>query len=296
MYIQPVYSISFVVITLLLSYFFVKRLQKKGCVLFAYVTVVIFCINLFAVFSWAFMVDSGKDLYKVVKGGKTYTGVVVSTKEEEHHDSGHGNTKMYKPTVEFTTASGKVVTKELDFASSRIAIGDTYQVNYSDENSEVITLGFTMILKIVASFIFCFIFTFLIAGAIRFALGWSMEGYYTLISKIGFMFFLPFLMIGFDALLIYALFYGNEVPVWISVFLVFFILVLTLGIWGYLKNIFSKGAPVMHRVGPNRWQGGWDNNEDEDEELEDFNDEYDEDFDDEENSPKLKRDTDLEKL
>ncbi len=39
MYIQPVYSISFLVITFLLSFFFVKRLSKKGCATFAYVSV-----------------------------------------------------------------------------------------------------------------------------------------------------------------------------------------------------------------------------------------------------------------
>ncbi len=65
-------------------------------------------------------------------------------------------------------------------------------------------------------------------------------------------------MIGFDALLTYAIFHGNEVPIWVSGLLVFFILMLTLGIWAYLKMIISKGTPVMRKVAPNKWEGDWE--------------------------------------
>lgn len=259
MYIQPVYSWSFVIITILLTYFFVKRMDKKGCVTFAYVGAVIFCINLFAIFSWMFMIGSCRDIYKVISSGRQYTASVISYTTEEHYDSeDHRYYTMHTPTVQFTTASGEMVTQQLKFSTSNIEVGDTYKINYNEANGEVITLGFTMVIKFAGSFIFCFILTFLVAGMIRYVLGWPMERYYALISKIGFNFFLPFLMIGFDALLIYALFYGNEVPGWATALLVFFIVVLSLSVWGYIKMIISKGTPVMRRTGTGRWSGDWE--------------------------------------
>lgn len=259
MHIHPVYSWSFVLITVLLTYFFVKRMQRKGCITFAYVGAVIFCINLFAVFSWMFMVSSSRDLYKAASSGKSYTAKVISFTSEEHYDSDKGRSyTMYQPTVQFTTESGRVVDKELEFSTSDLELGDIYKVNYNETNGKVITLGFTLIIRLVGAFIFCFLLTFLVAGLLRYVLGWPMGNYYALISKIGFNFFVPFLMIGFDALLIYALFYGNEVPGWATALIVFFILVLSLAIVGYLKMIFTKGTPVMRRTGPGQWSGDWE--------------------------------------
>ncbi|RYE00071.1 MAG: hypothetical protein EOP54_01565 [Sphingobacteriales bacterium] len=256
MYIHPIYSWSFVLISILLTYFFVKRMEAKGCITFAYVGAVIFCINLFALFSWMFMWTSCRDIYNVVSSGKQYTASVISYTSEEHYDSEDRRYyTMRKPTVQFRTESGAVIRKPLSFSKSSLEVGDTYKVNYNAATGEVITLGFIMIIKFAGSFIFCFILTFLVAGMIRYIIGWPMERYYTLISKIGFNFFVPLLMISFDALLIYALFYGNDIPGWATAILVFFIIVLTLAVWGYIKMIFSKGTPVMRRTGPGQWSG-----------------------------------------
>lgn len=258
MYIHPIYTWSFVLLNILLTFFLLRRLEKKGCIAFAYVGAVAGCINLFAIFSWIFMWSSCRDIYKVVSSGRQYTATVISYTTEEHYDAeDHRSYTMHTPTVTFTTESGQEVNQQLKFSTSSVAVGDTYRVNYNAVTGEVITLGFTMIIKFVGSFIFCFILTFLVAGIIRFVMGWPMERYYTLMSKIGFNFFIPFLMIGFDALLIYALFYGNEVPGWATAILVFFILVLSLSIWGYIKMILSKGIPVMRRTGPGSWSGDW---------------------------------------
>lgn len=259
MYIHPIFTWSFVLLNILLTFFFLRRLEKKGCIAFAYVGAVLFCINLFAVFSWMFMVSSCQDIYKVISSGKQYTATVISYTTEEHYDTeDHRYYTMHTPTVRFTTESGQEISKQLKFSTSSVDVGDTYRVNYNAANGEVITLGFTMIIKFVGSFIFCFILTFLVAGIIRFIMGWPMERYYTLMSKVGFNFFVPFLMIGFDALLIYALFYGNEVPGWATAILIFFIIVLSLSIWGYIKMVLSKGTPVMRRTGPGSWSGDWE--------------------------------------
>ena len=88
-----------------------------------------------------------------------------------------------------------------------------------------------------------------------------MEGYKTVVSKIGFVFFIPFLMIGFNALLMYGIFFGNSVPGFVTALLVFFSLALTLATWGYFKTIIVKGEPTMRRVGHNRWVGDWEEND-----------------------------------
>lgn len=103
MHIDPVYSLSFVVLTIFMTYFFVKRLGKKGCATFGYIGLVIFCINLFTIFSWVFIYSSSKDVYTVTTSGHKYTATVVSFTEEERYDSEDERYYMlYRPTVQFT--------------------------------------------------------------------------------------------------------------------------------------------------------------------------------------------------
>ena len=263
MKLDPVYTISFLVVTLLMIHFFIKRLSgKKGCMTYGYIGLILFCINVFAIFSWVFMYSSTKDLYAIATSGQQYTATVISFTEEQHYDSEDNRYyTMYQPTVEFTTEAGNVIAKELDFSTSGLEVGDTYKVNYNEANDKVITLGFTLVMKLVGSFIFCFIFTLLLVGVIKFSSGHSMESYKAFASKIGFQFFIPFLMIGFNLLLIYGIFYGNEVPLFVTGLLIFFSVMLALGTLGYLKMIFTKGEPKMKRVGVNKWAGDWESDE-----------------------------------
>lgn len=259
MQIEPVYSLSFIVLTIILTYFFVKRLGRKGCVTFVYVGLVIFCINLFTIFSWGLMFKSIKEIYSVVTSGDKYTASVVSFTAEKHYDSKDKRTYyMYQPTVKFTTNNGRTIERELDFSTSSLKKGDIYKVNYDEKSDKIITLGFTMIIQLVGAFLFWFILSFLTGGIIKYVLGHQMDDYQALVSKIGFYFFIPFLMIGFDGLLVYAMFYGNKAPWFITALLVFFILVLTLSILGYIKMIIKKGEPKMKRAGANKWVGDWD--------------------------------------
>ncbi|WP_299105041.1 DUF3592 domain-containing protein [uncultured Winogradskyella sp.] len=259
MQIDSAYSLSFLAITILMVYFFVKRLGKAGCMTYGYMGLIIFCINLFTIFSLFFAYTISKEVYSVLTSGEKYNAVVISYTTETHYDSDDGSSyTMDTPTVRFTTDTGETIERELDFSTSDVTVGDEYKVNYNAETGSVITLGFTLIMKVVGAFIFSFIFTFLFIGIIMYSFGYEMEGYKNLIAKIGFNFFIPFLMIGFNALLIYGIFYGNEVPVWVTLMLGFFVFMLTLGILGYIKMMFSKGAPKMKRVSSNRWIGDWE--------------------------------------
>lgn len=65
-------------------------------------------------------------------------------------------------------------------------------------------------------------------------------------------------MIGFNALLIYGIFYGNDVPVWVTIMLMFFVFMLTLGVMGYLKMIFTKDTPKKKHSGSQKTIGSWE--------------------------------------
>ena len=62
-----------------------------------------------------------------------------------------------------------------------------------------------------------------------------------------------------------------------SAILVFFVVMLTLGTLGYLKQVYSRDKKVKFvRTGPGRWSGGWvaadgseDDEDDEDDKPED---------------------------
>lgn len=260
MQIEPIYTVSFIAINIYITYLFRKRFNpNSGCMAFGYFGAVIFCINLFCIFSWLFFTSSVEEVFTSFTSGDDYTAKVVSYTTEQHYDSDDGTyTDMHTPTVRFVTKEGIEVEKELDFSTSGLEVGDTYEVNYNKENDSVITKGFTMYIKLAGSFIFCFILTFLFVGQIQYIRNKSMDKFYHILQVVGFYFFIPFLMIGFDALLIYALFNGNEIPLAITLVLLFFILVLTLGIYGYIKSMYRKGLPKMRRTGPGRWSGGWE--------------------------------------
>ncbi|RPD98179.1 DUF3592 domain-containing protein [Aureibaculum marinum] len=249
-----IYFILYLILVVLITYLFLKRLGKLGCMSIGYIAILIFSITSLTFASWFFMYTSLKDIYLVSTTGKIYQASVVSYTEEERYDSDDNRYyTMYKPTVQFTTESGKVIEKTLDFSTSDLKIGDTYKINYNKSNDSVITLGFTLVMKLVGSFIFFFILTILSIGIVKYALGHNLEKFINFSSKAGVYFFIPFLMIGFNILLIYGIFYGNKVPWYITLLLIFFSVMLALGTWGYFIKVFSKDKPKLKRTSPNKW-------------------------------------------
>ncbi|WP_158976263.1 hypothetical protein [Cellulophaga sp. L1A9] len=267
MAIDPIYSVAFILATSIFTILVVKRLgSQSGCITYGYIGLILFSINIFFIFSGSIFISTVKDTFTILISGENYTATVSSYTSEEVYDSDSDEYEtMYTPTVSFLTQYGQTIERELEFSTTDVKLGDTYKINYNKLNDKVITLGFTLFIKLAGTFIFCFIFTFLFVGELLYAFNKNMDKYYSMVKKAGFYFFIPFLMIGFDALLIYGLLNGNEVPIWVSLVLVFFIVVLTLAIVGYLKTTYAKGIPVMEQVAPNRWVGDWKEEEEEEE-------------------------------
>lgn len=238
----------------------VRRIGTGGCIAYGYIGLIVFCIFTFCITSWAFLAGTTVQTISGLTTGQRYEAIVKDYIKEERYDSDQqGHYTMYTPIVQFRTTSGEEVVKQLGFSTSEIRIGDPYTVMYSERTGQILTLGFPLVLTFVASLLFCIIFTTLTVGVTLFARGQPMERYWKLVRIIGFYGLIPFMMISFDALLIYAMFYGNEQPGWVYALLLFFILVLTLGIWGYLKMLLQQGMPQMKRVSATRWTGGWSN-------------------------------------
>ena len=257
---NSIYLLFGLAVSLVLTYFIIKRMGKSGCMTYGYVALLIVCINSMAIGSMFFMYSASHDIYSVITSGENYTSTVISFTSEVHYDSDDGSSYiMYTPTVRFITKDNRIIVRELDFSTSSMDVGDSYKVNYNAETDKVIVLGFTLAIKLVGAFIFCFIFSFLFVGIIMYAFNRDMKAYTALVSKIGFYFFVPFLMIGFNLLLIYGIFFGNTVPFWVTLLLIFFVFMLTLATFGYLKMMFLKGEPKMKQVSPGKWTGDWEN-------------------------------------
>jgi len=249
-------ALLILVVTIFFTIRFLRRIKSKGCFTFGYIGLSILIINAFTFFSWMFMSDNLQDIYTVALSENKYSAIVTSTTSEEHYyDEIDGSQTMYTPTVKFTTNTGRLIHKELNFAtSSNEEIGKTYKVHYDETTDTLITFGFTMIIKTVCAFIFCFIFSFLFTGLLFFILDQPMYSYENLAYLIGFYFFIPFLIIGFDLLLIYSIFHGNSVPYFVTYIVYFFISVLTLGVAIYIKILSSKGMPKMKRISTKKWE------------------------------------------
>lgn len=243
---NSVYIGIFLAFTFLISYFYIKRTGASGCLTKGYVGLVVLCINVVGLISLMFLFSSIKDVFDVVTSGQNYTASVISFTEKDHYDSEtKTSSTMYTPTVRFTTNDEVVVERELSFSTSNLQIEDTYRINYDEKEDRVITLGFVLVIQFVGSFIFSFVLIFVFSGLVLYAFGGKMKGYYSLLQKVGFYFFFPLILIGFNALLIYGFFYSNDVPVFVSGILIFFIIVMTLATIGYLKMLISEGAPKM---------------------------------------------------
>lgn len=247
----------FILLSVGITHILIKKLKTKaGCMGYGYIGLVLICINLLCLTSWSIFTKIITDTYVAATSGTTYTAIVIDT---QYNHTNSDNERRYAPIVEFTTENGERIKRKLNHSESEISVGDTYTINYNEETDTLITMGFTMVIALVGSFIFVLIFSVLFYAQIHLVLGKDIGKLKELLSKVGFNFLIPFLMIAFDALLIYALFYGNKVSLLGTIMLLFFIFMLTLAIVGYISKILNKGKPTLRHTGVGRWSGGWDN-------------------------------------
>ncbi|MDH6309135.1 hypothetical protein M2451_001706 [Dysgonomonas sp. PFB1-18] len=244
-----------------------KRLERKsGCIGFGYVSLVIFCISGFAIaITLILFTYVGENLNTFINGDK-YIATITNYTSTEKEDSEGDMRTYYTLIFSFTTNEGVEITKSSGNSSTGVPqIGEKIEVYYDVKNDKVFQPGAMVIIGTVGMLIMCVVLLFSFVGIIRFAFGYDMSGFWKICQKFGTIFFIPFIMIAFDALLIYALFHKKQ-PFWVEILLGFFILMLTLGCWGYIKSIVEKGPPKWKRTSETSWSADWeDEDEDEDE-------------------------------
>ncbi|MGL4582045.1 MAG: DUF3592 domain-containing protein [Flavobacterium sp.] len=237
--------------TVWLTYKIVKRSSdsgtRTGCLGIGYIYLIVVTISSLAIGGTVALSMMVVTKSQTIFNGDKYEAHVVSyTSYESRNSDDNGYTTMYTPTVHFTTNNGAIVEYELDYSSSGVpTIGDKYTVYYDVVNERVTTFGIGTIALILAFGIMMAILVYVFIGLIIYAMNWSMTKYKDIGLFMGLAIIIPLAMILFDGALIWALFNGEEKPLWVNVLLVFFSFVLTLGIWGYLKTMFGDGLKNM---------------------------------------------------
>lgn len=225
-----------------------------GCLGLGYVFLVVTILMVFAI---SMTIGVGTSLYKstqLVINGQRYQAKVISYSSYESHDSDAGTTTtMFTPTVEFITSSGTPIQHTLSYSSSsKPSIGDRVTVYYDEVSQKGMSFGFGAIALFFGALIMMVILVFAFWGVLCYAMNYDMAYYKKVVQYLGLTFLIPLIMILFDGLLVYALFYGNKVPWFVSGLIVFFIFMLTLGIWGYIKMIRTSDM-VWEKTGPGSW-------------------------------------------
>ena len=254
MHFFPVSTIIALVFSLFMAFYFVKRANKPGCLSFFTTIVIMFALNVCLLFSLMLVYSSVKEMHQITILNEKYTATVISYTSETEDDSNGNFYVVYKPLVQFKTNTGNIVQKELDFQKSRIKIGDTYTVYYDVKNDEELKFPTELVGIIIGNLLFCSLLVFIFIGVLKYTLGYRMKRF----KKLAFKIIVPVLLIGFNLMLIYGIFYGNPVPRFVTTILVFFVIGLALGTWGYFIMIAKKGIPKMEKVGHNKWVSKWD--------------------------------------
>lgn len=237
--------IGLMVLSAWVTYKFVQRMwpgERKGCVTYGYVWLVVFIISsLLFTFTGVFV----KSVYAMYTKPK-YKAVVVDVSGHTDKDSKGRRITMYTPIVAFTDNSNRKVTIETDISSSgKQRVGDIIRVAYASGDSRAADVSGTGIGMMIGLFVMLFIMGFVFFAAFRFAAGKDMSSVVRFGAGVLTYFIFPGVMLFFLAGLGYALyqyFTGQkpDMPFWAVGVCCFFVLVLLLAIPGYFKMMIEK--------------------------------------------------------
>lgn len=269
--------IALIIFSIIIGNRILKRFRKiatistNGCLTRAYVTLVVFCIGVFAFLIGYILITTLYSKVDALQNGDRYVATVVDHVTSEKKDDETGNYETYYQSVlEFTTTDGSTKRINADTSSpSADAIGHTFDIRYNKSTGNIVMFSGTTVIMIVALVLMAIAFIGAFVALIAYALGIDTSKLASFGKSFLLMFFLPFVMIAFDALLIYSLLYGNRVSLPITAILVFFIFVLSLSIVGYIKHLFTKDSELNDDFSDETSIDDEEENEDENEEEND---------------------------
>lgn len=244
--------VFFLVLSVVITHLSVKRMNRKsnseksGCLTYVYAYLLVAAILGIGITSFIFAGDTLVDLSKGI-GLDSYEAKVINYEmhiSEKPDNNPDGKTRyrdvlMKTPTVEFITKTNDTIVKELDFSSEKLR--ESYTVKYNEKTGEVIVWGFVFVLKLAVSILFSFIFGGLIIGLFIYISNGNIKKYINKFISITLQFFIPFLIVGLEALLIYGFFQmESSAPFWVKALLIFFIMALAAVILGFAYAFWQK--------------------------------------------------------
>ncbi|NHN27606.1 hypothetical protein FIA58_018145 [Flavobacterium jejuense] len=174
------FAIGVVLVTIFLTIKIVKRINDTGCFGYGYNFLLIFSVvSIFL--STSYVTLQSFNVYIV---GTSYEGKIINYKsyEKEYkdkNDDGRIKTSiLYIPIIEFLDENNKKKQLESSTHSGDIPkIGKTITISYNVDENLVLEHSFTTFLLLIAGFGFAVVFGFLSIGIIKYAFGYSMDGY-----------------------------------------------------------------------------------------------------------------------
>lgn len=233
--------------------------KKLGCLGFGYISLVVFIIGMFAVTITFFLTQSAISGIRTYAEGEKYKATIVSYSSYENTNDDGDIVTMYVPTYEIKVSENEVYQVEDYISSSDVpSVGEIVELYYNITTGEMLQFSSGTIIMGVGMFIMWLVLTFAFVGILFYLFNGNMSKYFKALHIVGMGFFLPFIMIAFEALLIYALLSKDDIPGWVIVLLIIFIIGLGLGTLGYLKMLFTKGLSKWNRDSDNSWSADWE--------------------------------------
>ncbi len=244
--------VLFLILSVVITHLSVKRMNRKsnseksGYLTYVYAYLLVAAILGIGITSFIFAGDTLVDLSKGI-GLDSYEAKVINYEmhiSEKPYNNPDGKTRyrdvlMKAPTVEFITKTNDTIVKELDFSSEKLR--ESYTVKYNEKTGEVIVWGFVFVLKLAVSILFSFIFGGLIIGLFIYVSNGNIKKYINKFISITLQFFIPFLIVGLEALLIYGFFQmESSESFWVKALLIFFIMALAAVILGFAYAFWQK--------------------------------------------------------
>ncbi len=218
--------------------------DRMGCVGFGFMMLLSLAVTgLFFGMTYAFY-DYSSTKVDLLLHGKSYPAHVVDFEAREHQDDEGNWVTNYYPVVKFTTEEGETLTRTLPDADMEHEhrVGETRTVYYHAGKDGVTAFGGMTFVALGGMLILLTALGLGFVALVLYAFGARMERFTPAMGNVVLKGLIPFMMICFDALLIYGLLYGNTSQSWwVKPLLIFFILVLSLFIPGYFRLLSKKG-------------------------------------------------------
>lgn len=239
-------SLVLIVVICLTVLYSRRRVKEKGTKLGCSGTVNVFALILVSTsFSFGFSFTLGlqiKEKVEIIYSGEKYYATVVDyvATTGSYDEDKRAYSTEYIPVVEFKPRYKETIQKELDYSSNSVPVlGERYSVYYDTDADRVAVVGWAAILKLFVAVLIVGAIDYVFIGLLLYCIGRSIANYKARGIYVGLYYVLPGVLVLFMLGLIYGLFNGEDKPTWVYFTLLLSIFGLGLGLWAFIKTMWS---------------------------------------------------------